>query len=112
MAKVSVCYDKIIEMAKRYGVDGNALFVAAASQYELQQKILKNIRDAIDAEDDLTVTKSYQKGKDNLYASPLIRELPKHSDSANKTLATMMEIIKQFGRPDTSGGKLSELIDE
>ena len=37
------------------------------------------------------------KGRENVYANPIIKELPKHADSASRTLTTMLEIIKKLG---------------
>lgn len=96
MAKPKITYAKLIKMAEAYGVSDNALFIAAASQYELQQRIIADIKEALD-NDSMIITKEYVKGRENACANPLIRELPKHSDSANKTLSAMLDIINKLG---------------
>ena len=87
---------ELIEMAKQYGVNDNAVFVAA-----------------LDAEDSLMSTKEYVKGRENIYAHPLVKELPKHADSANRTAQTILNIIETLGKKKKDpGGKLGALMDE
>lgn len=104
---------ELLDMAKQYGVDDNAVFVVAASQYALQQRVISNIKDALDAEDSLMSTKEYVKGRENIYAHPLVKELPKHADSANRTAQTILNIIETLGKKEKkSGSKLGALMDE
>ena len=112
MAKVKTTYDELMELAEQYGVENNALFVASAKQYSTQQKVIENIRQALEEEDNLMTTKEYVKGRMNVYANPLVRELPKHADSANKTLNTMLDIVIKLGKPLATGNsKLEDLIN-
>lgn len=111
MARTVGTYTSILKMAKQYGVDENALFVSAAKQYALQQRVLDNIKKALDEEDSLMTRKEYVKGRENVYANPLVRELPKHSDAANKTLAVMLDIIKNLGHPSVPRSKLDSIDD-
>lgn len=111
MAKTKLSYNKLILMAKQYGVEKNALFIAAANQYVLQQQVLEKIKESLDEDDECTVSKEYVKGRANLYVNPLLKELPKQSDSANKTLQTMLDIITKLGhepeeKKDSLLGKL------
>ena len=104
--------DELMAMATRYHVDSNALFRAAAEQYETQQRVIRRIRDAIDAEE-LTTEKQYVKdAQPGIYASPLSRELPTHADSANKTLGMMLDIINKLGREEPPEDDLQEFLDE
>ena len=112
MEKQRTTYDELMELAKRYGVENNALFVASAKQYATQQKVIENIRSALEEEDNLMTTKEYVKGRVNVYANPLVRELPKHSDSANKTLNTMLDIVLKLGRLQETNSRLENLINE
>ena len=98
MAKKTATYDELLEMAKSYGVDKNALFLAAAKQYDLQQRVIDLLREGIE-EGDLTTQKTYLKGQANDYAAPLVKELPKHSDAANRTAGTILDIIVKLGKP-------------
>lgn len=112
MEKQKTTYEDLLELARSYGVDNNALFVASAKQYSTQQKVIENIRKALDEEDNLMTTKEYVKGRVNVYANPLVRELPKHADSANKTLNTMLDIVLKLGRPVEATSRLDDLMND
>lgn len=105
-------YNKLMKMAKEYGVDKNALFIAAANQYQVQQTIIDRIRAEIEAENSLICSKEYVKDRENVYVHPLIKELPKHSEAANKTAQTMLSIIEQIGHERPEGNKLATFNKE
>lgn len=106
-------YDELMKLAKEYGVDDNAMFIAAAKQYDIQLKVIDLIRKEIEEGDtDLIESKEYVKGSPNAYASPLIKELPKHSDSANRTLGTMLDIITKLGKRVEEESGLSKFEKE
>ena len=96
-SKMANTYDKLLRMAKQYGVDQNALFLAAAKQYALQQRVIEMMKQGIE-DGDLTTSKTYIAGQSNDYAAPLVKELPKHSDAANRTAAIILDIIVKLGR--------------
>ena len=100
MAKMATTYDELLKMARTYGVDQNALFLAAAKQYDLQQRVIRMLNDGIE-DGDLTTQKSYVSGQKNEYAAPLVKELPKHSDAANRTAAVILDIIVKLGQKPT-----------
>ena len=100
MAKTATTYDELLKMARTYGVDQNALFLAAAKQYDLQQRVIRMLNDGIE-DGDLTTQKSYVSGQKNEYAAPLVKELPKHSDAANRTAAVILDIIVKLGQKPT-----------
>lgn len=113
MAKQKVTFDDLMLLAKRYGLESNELFISCANQYDLQQKVIRNIKEAIESEESMTVSKEYVKNRLNVYANPLVKELPKHSDSANKTLAMMLDIIEKLGTKEQKPkSKLESLMDE
>lgn len=97
MAKKITTYDELLRMAKSYGVENNALFLAAAKQYDLQQRVIEMLKEGIE-DGELTTSKTYIKGENNDYAAPLVKELPKHSDAANRTAGTILDIIVKLGR--------------
>ena len=97
MAKKGTTYDELLRMAKSYGVENNALFLAAAKQYDLQQKVIEMLKEGIE-DGDLTTQKTYLKGQANDYAAPLVKELPKHSDAANRTAGIILDIIVKLGQ--------------
>jgi hypothetical protein len=51
------------------------------------------LRETIENEDTL-VTKEYVKGRENLYTHPAITEYNKTTDSANKTVTTLDNLMK------------------
>lgn len=112
MARKGTTYSKLLRMAKDYGVDKNAMFVQAAEQYDVQMRVIQNIKDALDSEENLTTSKEYVKGRENVYANPLVKELPKHADSANRTLQTMLAIIEKLGRPPDPKDRLTEMQED
>lgn len=104
MAKKLTTFDDLMNMAKSYGVDQNALFLAAAKQYDLQQRVIEMLKEGIE-DGELTTSKTYIAGKSNDYAAPLVKELPKHSDAANRTAGIILDIIVKLGRePDDEAG--------
>ena len=106
-AKKKLVYDEIMEMAKEYGVSENALFISCANQYALQQDVIERMKKSLDEDDNCTIDKEYVKGRPNLCINPLVKELPKHSDSANRTLATMIDIINKLGhKPEQKNDSL------
>lgn len=111
MPRFTKTYDDLIGMAESYGVESNALFIAAARQYELQQQVIEKIRKEIIEADEATTTKEYVKGRENVCVHPLIQQLPKHLDSANRTLQTMLDIITKLGREQPKSDKLGEFLN-
>jgi L-rhamnose mutarotase len=111
-AKTKQTYDELLELAKEYGVENNALFLSAAKQYDLQMKVIEKIRKAIDENESMTCEKVYRGKEKNLYADPLIKELPRHTDSANKTLLTMLDIVNKLGHPIKKESALSAFEKE
>ena len=111
MAKKATTYDELLKMAKSYGVDRNALFLAAAKQYDLQQRVIEMLKEGIE-DGDLTTQKTYLKGEKNDYAAPLVKELPKHSDAANRTAQTILDIIVKLGKPPETDNGLELDLDD
>ena len=105
-------YGELLRMAKQYGVDQNALFLAAAKQYDLQQKVIEMLKAGIE-DGEMTTKKTYLAGQQNEYAAPLVKELPKHSDAANRTAGIILDIIVKLGRKpeETDGGLELDLND-
>lgn len=112
MAAKPKTYQDLMKEAEKYGVDKNALFVQAAEQYSMQFAVIQQIKRTLQKDKNLITSKEYVKGRENVCAHPLIRELPRHADSANKTLATMLEIITKLGKPPAPEGKLAELMKD
>ena len=111
MAKKGTTYDELLKMAKSYGVEENALFLAAAKQYDLQQKVIEMMKAGIE-DGELTTQKTYLKGEKNDYAAPLVKELPKHSDAANRTAGTILDIIVKLGQKPAEDTGLELDLDD
>lgn len=84
---------EILRIAEQYGVEKNFLFITTFKRYTVQLKVLQELENAID-ENGATVTKEYVKGRKNLYSNPAIKEYNNAVNSANKTVSTLMSIIK------------------
>lgn len=107
-----ITYASLVKMAKDYGVDKNPLFLAQLNQFETQQKVITKMREALDEENELLIVKEYVKTRENVYAHPLIRELPKHTDAANRTASTILDIIKTLGHKKAKGSKLEAFLSD
>jgi len=88
-------YRKMIAFGKIYQVDKEQDFIEAARIYAEEAALIDQIRDQI-AEEGLTVMKTYKTG-DVPVAHPLLSELPRHVESANKCLTTIGNMIGERG---------------
>ena len=86
---------EIIKLAEASGVQTNYFFLTTFERYQTQISILADLKKRID-ESDTLVTKEYVKGRENVYTNPAITEYNKTTDSANKTVACLIKIIKGF----------------
>ena len=105
--------DAIKRMAEESGLESNYFFITTFERYEVQLSILKDLKERMD-KDGALVTKEYVKGRGNLYASPAVTEYNKTTDSANKTVSTLMRILKNFGGAagdDKGGDPLMDMIN-
>lgn len=87
--------NEIIKIAEESGVQGNFFFLTTFKRYQVQLNILSELEKAM-KEDGMLVSKEYVKGRKNLYSNPAVAEYNKTTDSANKTVATLMRIIRSF----------------
>ena len=94
---------EIIRIAQESGVRSNYFFVTTFNRYQVQLGILDGLEEAIKAEGTL-VEKEYVKSRKNLYSNPAISEYNRTADSANKTVSTLMKIIREFGSDDDGEG--------
>lgn len=105
--------DKIKEMAEANGLEDNFFFVTTFERYLVQINILDNLKKGIEDEG-TTVSKEYVKGRKNLYTNPAINAFNRTTDSANKTVTTLLKIINGAGTEKRKEEKdpLLELINE
>lgn len=92
---------EIIKIAEESGVQSNFFFITTFERYQVQLNILSELEKTMKSEG-MQVTKEYVKGRKNLYSNPAIQDYNRTTDSANKTVSTLMKIIKSFGVEDRS----------
>lgn len=88
-------FKKMIAFGKAYQVEKEQDFLEAARIYAEEAGLIDQMRDRL-AEDGLTVMKTYKTG-DVEVAHPLLSELPRHVESANKCLTTIGNMIAERG---------------
>lgn len=86
---------EILRLAEESGVQTNYFFLTTFDRYQTQISILDDLKKRI-AESETLVTKEYVKGRENVYTNPAITEYNRTTDSANKTVTTLIKIIKGF----------------
>ncbi|MBQ1303064.1 MAG: hypothetical protein IIY29_06955 [Firmicutes bacterium] len=109
MAKKKLDFDKIMELAKSYGVDENVLFVSAAERYAGQIKIIQEMQESVAG--GLLIKSVGSMGQEKVETNPLVVQLPKYNDTANKTLGVMLDIIQRLGTAAPVGDKLGEFLN-
>lgn len=100
---------KILEIAEENGVQTNFFFATTFKRYNVQLTILYELEKAL-KENGTLVTKEYVKGRKNLYDNPAINAYNRTTDSANKTVSTLMKIIKGFKDDDNNGDEEDPLL--
>jgi len=88
-------YARMLKFGKVYQIEGEQDFLEAARIFADEAGLIDQMRDQI-AEEGLTVMKTYKTG-DVPVAHPLLSELPRHVESANKCLATIGSMISERG---------------
>ena len=102
MAKAVSSYRKLLKLGKEYQVEKDEDFKAAAMTYAVEAELIAKMRTQL-AEDGMTVTKEYVKGRENVCVHPLVQEIPKHVDCANRTLGIIGKIIVERGKEKPDG---------
>ena len=92
---------EILRIAEEAGVQSNFFFLTTFKRYQVQLNILNELEENM-KEDGVLVTKEYVKGRKNLYSHPAVAEYNRTTDSANKTVSTLMKIIKSFNEEEAS----------
>lgn len=87
---------EILRIAEKQGVEQNFFFITTFKRYQVQINILTELEKKI-REDGTLVTKEYVKGRQNVYSHPAISDYNRTTDSANKTVTTLIRIIKSLG---------------
>ncbi len=100
---------EILKIAEESGVQGNFFFVTTFKRYQVQITILNDLEIAL-KENGTLVTKEYVKGRKNLYDNPAINAYNRTTDSANKTVTTLMKIIRGFNSEE-DGDEIDPLLE-
>lgn len=100
---------EILRIAEENGVQTNFFFVTTFRRYQVQIQILNDLEKAL-KENGTLVTKEYVKGRKNLYDNPAINAYNRTTDSANKTVTTLMKIIRGFNN-DNEPDEIDPLIE-
>lgn len=88
--------DKLMEEAKQRGVSDSYFFQTTFERYLMQLDILKKLGKTI-KEQDVLVTKTYVKDRENISVNPAISEYNKTATAANGTVTTLMRIFAANG---------------
>lgn len=100
---------EILKIAEQHGVEQNFLFLTTFKRYQVQLKILSDLKEKIN-ESGALVTKEYVKGRKNLYTNPAISEFNKTSTAANQTVAILTKIIKSLRTDEGEEENEDELL--
>lgn len=92
---------EIIRIAEESGAQSNFFFLTTFKRYQVQLNILADLERSL-KEHGMTVKKEYVRGRENLYSNPAISDYNRTTDSANKTVATLMRILKNYGADEAS----------
>lgn len=101
MAKMSLNEQaqEILRIAEESGVQSNFFFLTTFKRYQVQLNMLNQFEKTMN-EQGMLVTKEYVKGRKNLYSSPAVKDYNSTTDSANRTVATLLKIIRNFNVDD------------
>ena len=100
---------EILRIAEESGAQSNFFFVTTFKRYQVQLSILNDLEQSL-KEEGMTVTKEYVKGRKNLYSNPAISDYNRTTDSANKTVSTLMRILKNYGVDDSADDDVDPLM--
>lgn len=101
---------EILRIAEQHGVEQNFFFLTTFKRYQVQLQILNDLEKTI-KQDGILVTKEYVKGRKNVYSHPAISDYNRTTDSANKTVVTLMKIITTLrDRQDDGPDPLLEIL--
>ena len=92
---------EILRIAEEAGVQGNFFFITTFKRYQVQLNMLNQLENSLN-ENGMLVTKEYVKGRKNVYSSPAVKDYNSTTDSANRTVSTLMKIIKGFNVDDNT----------
>ena len=92
---------EILRIAEESGVQSNYFFITTFKRYQMQLVILYELEQTL-KDEGMLVQKEYVKGRKNLYSNPALKDYNTTTDSANRTVATLMKIIKNYNVSETT----------
>lgn len=101
--------EEILKMAEENGLQSNFFFATTFKRYLVQIGILEELEKEIGNEG-TTVKKEYVKGRKNLYTNPAINAYNRTTDSANKTVTTLLKIVQSF-KSDAVENEVDPLLE-
>lgn len=102
---------ELLDRARQKDAQTSFFFVTTFKRYQVQMKILADLEKTI-AEDGMTVTKEYVKGRRNVYTNPAISEYNRTATAANQTVVTLMKIIDQAPPAQENERTLADVMRE
>ncbi len=102
---------ELLDKARQKDAQTSFFFVTTFKRYQVQMKILADLEKTI-AEDGMTVTKEYVKGRRNVYTNPAISEYNRTATAANQTVVTLMKIIDQAPPAQDNERTLADVMRE
>lgn len=101
--------DEILKLAEQSGTHTNFFFTTTFNRYLVQIQILEELEQGI-KDEGATVTKEYVKGRGNIYTNPAINAYNNTTNSANKTVSTLLKIVHGFKAED-KGQEVDPLLE-
>ena len=104
-ADIDAQAQEIMRIAQSYNAEKNFFFKTTFERYLVQINTLRKIQEQMDGEDVL-ITKTYVKNRENRYTNPCLNAYNSTATSANRTCETLIKIINSMGSTEeTSGGE-------
>jgi len=100
---------EILRIAEKHGVEQNFFFITTFKRYQVQIQIANDLEKQI-KEDGVLVQKEYVKGRKNVYSHPAISDYNRTTDSANKTVSTLIKIIMALRDGTNEDGEEDPLL--
>ena len=92
---------EILELARQAGVSETYLFTTTFERYRVLIRTCENLRKAFEKED-VTVSKEYVKGRENIVLNPAIRAYNTTATTANKTAESLLKLVDSLGMKSTN----------
>ena len=95
LAELEVKADEIVKMAEDAGLQQNFFFISTFERYRVQLRLLEQLKQVFE-KDGMLTTKEYIKDKPVLVPHPAVLEYNRTTDSANKTVASLLRILRDL----------------